>query len=148
MATNDTEIDDVQMTGAITTGNDSIVTDLHSQCSRNPSIKTRRIGRFNHSLPTLSALYDNPAFAVPTVPAGLQLPLFFAAYNDIARTEYVITKDLHIDLIQLRWFYGVARSHCFWNSLHVRYNVIIMAFLVSTGFGKEYCVPDCRAFVQ
>ncbi|KAF3041647.1 hypothetical protein E8E11_007774 [Didymella keratinophila] len=84
MATDDIDIAAVQRTNAITTGNDNTVTDLHSQCSRSLSIKTRRIGRSNHPLPTLN----------------LQLPLFFAAYNDIARTGYVITEDLHIDLIR------------------------------------------------
>lgn len=137
------------MTDAIAIGNEHAATDPHSQCLRNLPIKTHRVTRAFISLPTLSTLYANPAFRIPNVPSDLQLPLFFATYNDIARTHYVVTGDLHIDLIRLMWFYGVDRSHCFCSrSLQIKFNVIVMAFLVLTGFGKEHCVPGCRTFVQ
>ena len=97
----DTLMEDIEMTDPVTVDNCNAVANLHSQSTHSYALKTRKLACSAVYLPYLNKLYLNPLIKLPTVPADLQLPLFSSAYNDIARARYVITKDLHVDLVRL-----------------------------------------------
>lgn len=101
--------------------------------------------------PKLITIYFDPDRAlVPAVPTDLQLIVYFTIYNCIARGNFLALKSSaqHLDISRAIWYYGVDPGHAFaMFSHHIRWNIIIMTFLWSTGFDTQYCKPGCAEFV-
>jgi hypothetical protein len=100
-------------------------------------------------LPDLFTICFEPKrIVVATVPTDLKLIILFAIYDKIAKTMFVAQKNQDIHINRAIWFYGVDFGHAF-NTLnqHIRYNVMIMAFLWMSDFDPRYCKPGCRDFV-
>ncbi|KAF2832340.1 hypothetical protein CC86DRAFT_451884 [Ophiobolus disseminans] len=97
--------------------------------------------------PAIITIYFDPDRAlVPTIPTDLQLIVYFTIYNYIAKGKFFELKSSAqpLDISRAIWYYGVDKGHAFaMFSHHIRGNVIIMAFLWSSGFDTRYCEPGC-----
>jgi hypothetical protein len=123
---------------------------LHSAAAHNFAIKTNRIHNDIIFLPSLQSIYFDPNNAlVPNAPPDLQLGVYFAMYNDIAKAKFRANKSLPMEINRAIWYYGLDNGHSFSSFFdQIRYNIILMAFVLASRFDTRYCKEGCEKFVK
>jgi hypothetical protein len=126
------------------------VKTMHRAAEDNLAIKTFKVHKEVILLPSLHSIYFHPNEAViPQVPHNLQLTMYFALYNDIAKANFIAGKSLPPIINQMIWFYGLDKAHSFSRFFdQVRYNILLMAFVRASKFDSRYCQEGCKEFVK